>query len=164
MSFSLWILIAVAAQRLGELIYSNRNTKRLLAKGGAEVGKGHYPILISIHTGWIIAMAIMAPPDNRIIWTFLGLYGVVQIGRYWVLHTLGPYWSTRVIDLPNAPLIHQGPYRWIRHPNYVVVVLEIAILPAALQLWEIAIIFSILNAGILIWRIKIENQVLAKRR
>jgi len=103
------------------------------------------------------------PTDNPIIWPLMGLYGLVQVGRFWVLYSLGRYWSTKVIDIPDAPLIRKGPYRWIKHPNYVVVVLEVALLPMALQLWGTALIFSILNAGILAWRIQVENQALRKR-
>lgn len=156
-------------QRLGELVYSNNNTKRLLAEGGVEIGQSHYPVMIAIHTGWLVTMAVLViaadsvPTDNPIIWPLMGLYGLVQVGRFWVLYSLGRYWSTKVIDIPDAPLIRKGPYRWIKHPNYVVVVLEVALLPMALQLWGTALIFSILNAGILAWRIQVENQALRKR-
>jgi methyltransferase len=169
MSLTLWILLAVALQRLGELFYSNRNTKQLLAEGGAEVGQSHYPVMIAIHTGWLVTMAVLViladsvPADDHIIWPLLGLYGLVQVGRFWVLYSLGRYWSTKVIDIPMAPLVRKGPYRWIKHPNYVIVVLEVALLPMAFQLWGTAFIFSILNAGILAWRIQVENQALGKR-
>ncbi len=166
MSLTLWILLAVAVQRLGELVYSNSNTKRLLAEGGTEVGQSHYPVMIAIHTGWLITMIVLAiskPIENQIVWPLIGAYAVVQVGRFWVLHSLGRYWSTKVIDIPDAPLIRTGPYRWIKHPNYVVVVLEVALLPMAFQMWEVAVIFSVLNAAILTWRIKVENQALNKR-
>ena len=169
MSLTLCILSAVALQRLAELLYSNRNTKKLLAEGGKEVGQSHYPIMIAIHTGWlftITAFAVLADThsvDDNIIWPLIGVYGLVQVGRFWVLYSLGRYWSTKVIDLPEAPLIRKGPYRWIKHPNYLIVVLEVALLPMALQMWSIALVFSILNAGILAWRIQVENRALIKR-
>ena len=169
MSLTLCILSAVALQRLAELLYSNRNTKKLLTEGGKEVGQSHYPIMIAIHTGWlftITAFAVLADThsvDDLIIWPLIGVYGLVQVGRFWVLYSLGRYWSTKVIDLPEAPLIRKGPYRWIKHPNYLIVVLEVALLPMALQMWGTALVFSILNAGILAWRIQVENRALIKR-
>ena len=169
MSLTLCILLIVALQRLAELWYSNRNTKKLLTEGGKEVGQSHYPIMIAIHTGWlftITAFAVLADThsvDDLIIWPLICVYGLVQVGRFWVLFSLGHYWSTKVIDLPEAPLIRKGPYRWIKHPNYLIVVLEVALLPMALQMWGIALVFSILNAGILAWRIQVENRALIKR-
>ena len=169
MSLTLCILSAVALQRLAELLYSNRNTKKLLTEGGKEVGQSHYPVMIAIHTGWlftITAFVVLADThfvDDLIIWPLIGVYGLVQVGRFWVLYSLGRYWSTKVIDLPEAPLIRKGPYRWIKHPNYLIVVFEVAILPMALQMWGIALVFSILNAGILAWRIQVENRALIKR-
>ena len=170
MSLTLWIILAVALQRLGELLHSYLNTKQLLAKGGTEVGQSHYPVMIAIHTGWLVTMAAFAvladtaSTADLIIWPLIGLYGLVQVGRFWVLYSLGRYWSTKVIDIPEAPLIRKGPYRWIKHPNYLIVVLEVALLPMALQMWGTALIFSILNAGILAWRIHLENQALLKRK
>ena len=161
--------MAIALQRLGELVHSNRNTKKLLAEGGTEVGQSHYPVMIAIHVGWLLTIAafvVMSEThsvDELIIWPLLGVYGVVQLGRLWVLYSLGRYWSTKIIDLPEVPLIRKGPYRWIKHPNYLIVVLEIALLPMALQMWLIALVFSILNAGILAWRIQVENAALVKR-
>ncbi|MBO44679.1 MAG: hypothetical protein CMM28_13220 [Rhodospirillaceae bacterium] len=169
MSLTLWIILAVTLQRLGELVHSSRNTKKLLSEGGKEVGQSHYPIMIAIHTGWIFtitAFAVAADShslDDLIIWPLIGVYGLVQVGRFWVLYSLGRYWSTKIIDLPGVPLIRKGPYRWIKHPNYLIVVLEIALLPMALQMWLIALVFSILNAGILAWRIQVENAALVKR-
>jgi methyltransferase len=169
MSLTLCILSAVALQRLAELLYSNRNTKKLLTEGGKEVGQSHYPVMIAIHTGWLftittfVVLADTRSVDELIIWPLIGVYGLVQLGRFWVLYSLGRYWSTKVIDLPEAPLIRKGPYRWIKHPNYLIVVLEVALLPMALQMWGIALVFSILNAGILAWRIQVENRALIKR-
>ena len=108
MSLTLCILFAVALQRLAELLYSKRNTKKLLAEGGKEVGQSHYPVMIAIHTGWLftittfVVLADTHSVDDLIIWPLIGVYGLVQVGRFWVLYSLGRYWSTKVIDLPEA--------------------------------------------------------------
>jgi len=158
------IIAAVALQRLAELPYATRNTKRLLAQGAVEIGRGHYPLFIALHTGWLIAIALALPPGPPIHWAVLGAYVALEILRVWVLVTLGPYWTTRIITLPNAPLIQTGPYRYLRHPNYWIVVGEVALLPLVFGEVAVAVIFSILNGALLFWRIRIENAALAARR
>ncbi|MCG8543352.1 MAG: hypothetical protein MJE12_03980 [Alphaproteobacteria bacterium] len=163
MTIAQWAALLVGLQRLGELWLSRRNEAGLRAEGGREIGAGHYPVIIAVHAGWLAAIAFLIPADAPVYWWLIALYLVVQLGRVWVLTTLGRYWTTRVIDMPNAPLVRRGPYRWIKHPNYVVIVLEIAILPLAFGAWEIALIFSILNLAVLAWRIRIENAALKPR-
>jgi methyltransferase len=158
------LIALVALQRVAELPYALHNTKRLLAKGGTEVGSGHYPLFILLHAGWLIAIALALPPDPPIYWAVLGGYIVLEILRVWVLLTLGPYWTTRIITLPDAPLIETGPYRYVRHPNYWIVVGEVALLPLVFGEVVVAAVFSVLNAGLLFWRIRIENAALAARR
>ncbi len=161
----LWgVLAAVAAQRLWELWLANRNTRRLLAEGAVEVGAGHYPLFVLLHATWLAAIAIVTP------WTmvpnlwWLGLYGVLQFGRLWVIATLGRFWTTRIITLPSAALIRRGPYRFLRHPNYVVASLELAVLPLAFgQVW-IALVWSVANALLVAWRIRVEDRALNGRR
>jgi len=161
----LWVvLVAVAAQRLWELWLADRNTKRLLAEGAVEVGAAHYPLFILLHASWLAAIAIVTP------WTmvpnlwWLGLYLLLQLGRLWVISTLGRFWTTRIITLPTAPLVRRGPYRFVRHPNYVVASLEIAVLPLAFgQVW-IALAWSVANALLVAWRIRIEDRALKERR
>ena len=132
----LWItLVLVALQRLGELAYAARNTRRLLARGAVEIGRAHYPLFV-----------------------------LLQLGRVWVVATLGPYWTTRIITLPEVPLVRRGPYRFVSHPNYLIVTGEIAVLPLAFGAWPIALVFSVLNAALLAWRIRIENGTLTPRR
>ncbi len=160
-----WIILAlVAAQRLGELAYSRRNEARLRAAGGVEVGAGHYPFFFLIHGGWLAALALWIGPDTAVNWWWLAVFAVLQMGRIWVLASLGRYWCTRIITLAEAPLINTGPYRWLRHPNYLVVAGEIAVLPLAFSAHGIAITFSILNALLLAHRIRIENAALRARR
>ncbi|MGV8928131.1 MAG: isoprenylcysteine carboxyl methyltransferase family protein [Brevundimonas sp.] len=161
----LWgVLALVAAQRLWELWLAARNTKRLLAEGAVEVGAAHYPLFVLLHASWLAAIAIVTP------WTmipnlwWLAVYVVLQFGRLWVISTLGRFWTTRIITLPAAPLVRRGPYRFVRHPNYVVASLEIAVLPLAFgQVW-IALVWSVANALLVAWRIRIEDRALNERR
>lgn len=161
-----WHVFAVGyviLARLIELTLANRNTRRLLARGGTEVGAGHYPLMVAVHVCWIAALALLVPSDVEPNAFLLAAFAVVQVLRIWVIASLGERWTTRIIVLPGAPLVRRGPYRWLRHPNYVVVVLEIALLPLAFGAWDIAVVFSILNAGLLCWRIRIEEQALGLR-
>ncbi|MCK5623907.1 MAG: hypothetical protein KAJ11_16530 [Alphaproteobacteria bacterium] len=155
-----WIVVAVALQRLGELALSQRNQKCLLAQGGHEVGGRHYPLIVLLHAAWLAALFFGVPTNASVSWILLAMFVVLQGLRVWVIASLGRYWTTRVIALPNAPLSKRGPYRWLRHPNYLIVGAEIAVLPLAFGAWEIAFLFSLANGGLLAWRIRIENSVL----
>jgi len=154
------ILALVTLQRLGELLLAERNTRRLLAKGAHEVGRGHYPFIVAIHAGWLVALWLLGPgpPVNVVP---LILYVALQIARIWVIATLGERWTTRIIILPGAPLVRSGPYRWLDHPNYLIVVAEIAVLPLVFGLPVVAAFFSVLNAIALWVRIREENKALA---
>ena len=164
MSWLLLMVALVALQRLGELLYARRNTARLLARGGREVGRGHYPFMVLLHAAWLLALALLIPIFQAPYWPLIGLYLVLQCGRLWVLRTLGAYWTTRIITLPDRPLVHRGPYRFLRHPNYVIVGAEIAVLPLAFGAFELALVFSIANAAVLGWRIRVEEAALRERR
>jgi methyltransferase len=158
------ILALVAIQRLVEIVYAERNTRALLARGAVEVGRGHYIFIVLLHAAWLTAIVLLLPPDATIHWIWLGLFILLQLGRVWVIATLGPYWTTRIITLDAAPLVRKGPYRFVRHPNYLVVTGEIAVLPLAFgEVW-VAVVFTILNAAMLAWRIRAEDQALAARR
>jgi methyltransferase len=160
----LWlVLVLVALQRIGELIYAQRNTERLLAKGGAEIGAAHYPVIVLLHAAWLITMAVVIPPYREPNWWLIGLYVLLQPLRIWTIASLGPYWTTRIITVPGAPLVRKGPYRIFRHPNYVVVCAEVALLPLAFYAYAVAIVFSILNAALLTYRILVEERTLAGR-
>jgi len=160
----LWILVLVAVQRLAELAVSSHNTQRLLQRGWREVGRAHYPLFVALHASWLIAIAMMTPTGRQPDWLLIGVFVILQLLRVWVIATLGPFWTTRIITLDGAPLVRAGPFRYVRHPNYWVVVGEIAVLPLAFGDWQIALIWSILNALLLRHRIAIENQALAGRR
>jgi methyltransferase len=163
MSLPHWLVALVAVQRLLEIVYSRRNYRQLLAQGGVEVGAGHYPLLIVLHVAWLASLWVLVPPDAPVAWPWLALYVLLLAGRIWVMASLGRYWTTRIVHLPGVPLIRAGPYRSIRHPNYVVVAGEVAVVPLALDAWRIALVFSVLNAAVLVWRIRVENRSLAAR-
>jgi methyltransferase len=164
MSPQLGIVALVALQRLAELVWSRRNTARLIAEGGIEVGAGHYPLIVALHAAWLVALVIVAAQDAPIHLPFLGLYGVLLALRLWVMASLGRYWTTRIITVPGAPLVKRGPYRFMRHPNYAVVVGEVAAAPLIFGAWEIAVLFSVLNLVLLRHRIAVEDAALADRR
>lgn len=164
MSLFRLVLLLVALCRILELLYARHNTRRLLAAGASEVGRGHYPVIVALHFAWFIAMLVMIPADAPAQWFWLGLFVILQAGRAWVLLTLGRFWTTRIVTLPGAPLVRGGPYRFIRHPNYLIVELEIIALPMAFGAPLLAVIFGIANAAVLWWRITIENGALAPRQ
>ena len=158
------ILLFVAAQRIIELEIARQNAAELMARGGAEMGSGHYPFFVVLHASWLLAMFLLVPADAPVFYWLIGLFALLQLGRIWVIASLGRYWTTRVITLPDEPLVRRGPYRFMKHPNYLVVTLEIAVLPLAFGAWELALVFSVLN-GLLLWhRLKVENAALAPRK
>lgn len=161
----LWVVLGlVAAQRLWELRLADRNTRRLLAEGAVEIGAAHYPLFIVLHASWLAAIAIVTPWTTVPNLWWLALYVLLQFGRLWVISTLGRFWTTRIITLPGAPLATRGPYRFVRHPNYVVASLEILVLPLVFgQVW-IALVWSVANALLVAWRIRIEDRALLERR
>lgn len=165
MRLAIYVILAlVAVQRLAEVVYANHNTKALLARGAVEIGRKHYPLIVLLHASWLAAILIFLPVNATIHWLWFGLFLILQGLRVWVLATLGPYWTTRIISLPGAPLVRKGPYRFIRHPNYTVVAGEIAALPLAFGEWQVAIVFTILNGLMLAWRIRAEDAALSARR
>ncbi len=158
-----WLVALVALERLLELALSRRNTARLLASGAHEIGANHYFFIVAVHVAWIVSLWMTVPASAPISWLWFGVYLALECGRAWVMVTLGRYWTTRIIHLPDAPLVRSGPYRFCRHPNYVIVGGEIAVLPLVFGQWQIALIFSLLNAAVLAWRIRVENAALATR-
>jgi methyltransferase len=160
MSFAAIILALVTLQRIGELVLSRYNTGKLLARGAIEIGANHYPLVVSVHAAWLVALWVWGR-DQDVNLLALALFIVLQGVRLWVLATLGPRWTTRIIVLPGEPLVASGPYRYFSHPNYAVVVAEIALLPLALHLPLPAVILTVLNATVLVIRIRTEARALA---
>jgi methyltransferase len=154
------LLAAVTAERLAELALARANTRALLAKGGREVAAGHYPLIVALHAAWLAALWLQGW-DAPLQLGWLAIFLVLQAGRGWVLATLGRRWTTRIIVVPGEDLVRRGPFRLLPHPNYAVVVGEIATLPLALGLPWTALAFSLLNALVLAIRIPAENRALA---
>ena len=161
MILNIVILALVTLQRVGELWLANRNTRRLLADGAREYGAGHYPLIVLVHALWLMTLWWLAR-DRPVNGVWLGLFVLLEIGRIWVLASLGRRWTTRIIVLPDEPLVRRGPYRFINHPNYLIVVSEIAVLPLVFGLWKVALIFTLLNAGVLSIRVREEERALSR--
>jgi len=157
------ILALVTAQRGAELLLSQRHTKALMARGAVEVAPGHYPLMVAVHASWLVSLWAFGH-DQPINLAALVAYLALQGLRIWVMATLGARWTTRIIVLPDAPLVAGGPYRYLRHPNYAVVAGEIAVLPLVLGLPWVAVIFTVLNATILFIRIRAEDRALNTSR
>ena len=155
-----WLVAFLIAQRLIELCFAQLNTRRLRGRGGIEFGATHYPLIVILHAIWIVGLLILGH-DRAVDPFWLSVFVVLQIGRVWVIASLGRRWTTRVIVMPGAVPVARGPYRWLRHPNYLIVALEIAVVPLALGLPVVALIFSAANAVLLAYRIRIENEALA---
>ena len=159
MTGAIVLLALVTAQRLGELVLARRNTARLLAQGGVEHGAAHYPAIVALHAAWLGGLWLLAW-DRPIHFGWLATYLVLQGLRAWVLLLLGPRWTTRIITMPGETLVRRGPYRFVSHPNYLVVAGEIAVLPLVFGLPLYALTFSVLNAIILAVRIRAESRAL----
>jgi methyltransferase len=159
-----WTLGLVAAQRASELAWARRNTVRLRRLGGVEADADGYRYFVLLHAGWLASLALLVPAAATPHWQLLGVFGLLQLGRLWVIVSLGGYWTTRILTLPGAPLVRTGPFRWFRHPNYLLVSAEIAVLPLAFGAIVIAAAFSALNLMLIARRIRIEDSVLAPRR
>jgi methyltransferase len=157
------ILGLVTAQRGGELVLSHYNTRALIAGGAVEVAPRHYPLMVAVHATWLIALWVFGH-DQPVNMPALIFYLVLQGLRFWVIRTLGPRWTTRIIVPPGQPLVTAGPYRYLAHPNYLVVAGEIAVLPLMLDLPWIAALFTVLNAAVLAIRIRAENRALDAAR
>ena len=163
MSLGALILALVTLERVAELPWAAANTRRLLEAGGREVGSGHYAAIVALHAAWLAALWWFAP-GRPVSLPLLALFGLVELGRLWVLATLERRWTTRIIVVPGETLVARGPYRLVRHPNYVVVALEIALLPLVFGLWQVALVFSVLNAIVLSIRIRAEARALESVR
>ena len=163
MNLAMIILAFATLQRFGELAIARRNTAKLIARGAIEVGAGHYPLIVILHAAWLATLWIFGR-NQEVNLAALALFVILQGLRLWILATLGPRWTTRIIILPGSPLVSSGPYRYFSHPNYTVVAAEIAILPLALHLPWVALVFTILNAAAVAIRIRVEARALSHAR
>lgn len=157
------IFAYVVVQRLVELVYARANTKRLLSEGGREYGRRHYPLFILLHSAWLGAILLWGRPASDPDTIPLVLFAASQLFRFWTLASIGRWWTTRIISAPGFPRVRKGPYRFMRHPNYLVVVVEIALLPLLLGAPWLALTFSLANLALLSWRLKVEEAALTLR-
>jgi len=154
------IVLAVAALRLGELALARANDRRLRAAGAVEHGAGHYPLFVLLHTAWLTALFLLAPADTAPSLGWLALFATAMALRLSAIASLGRRWSTRVLVLPDAPLVARGPYRWLRHPNYLAVAIELFALGFALNVPLLGLLFGALNLPLLALRIRVEDRAL----
>ena len=159
MSGGVWLIAFLIVQRLCELCLAQWNTARLHAWGGVEFGAIHYPLMIALHASWLLGLWVFGH-ERSVDHSWLAVFILLQGARIWVIASLGRRWTTRVIVLPGAAPVVCGPYRWLRHPNYLVVALEIAVVPLALGMPMFALIFTLANAALLVLRIRVENAAL----
>ncbi|WP_197379730.1 isoprenylcysteine carboxyl methyltransferase family protein [Mycolicibacterium mengxianglii] len=160
-----FFILVIGVERLIELVVSRRNARWSIAQGGKEFGRGHYPVMVAMHTLLLVACIVEVAAMHRPFLPWLGwpMVAVVALStalRWWCVATLGKHWNPRLIVIPNAPLVSSGPYRWIHHPNYTAVTAEVAALPLVHSAWVTAIVFSIANALVLNVRIRAENRAL----
>jgi methyltransferase len=157
-------VMLVAVQRLLELSCSRRNEIRLRDRGAVERGRGHYPVIVAIHTLWLVSTLVeglLRGPEPPVWWPVpLAAFLLVQPLRYWAIFSLGVNWNVRILVVPGSKLVRSGPYRYFPHPNYVVVVVEVLTFPLIFGAWITAIAFSLLNAALLYVRIQTENRAL----
>lgn len=156
--------ILVLGQRGLEELYSARNTRRLRAAGATEVGSTYYPVVAATHLAWIAALFFLIPPTAPIVWPLIVYYLLLQIVRYWVIASLGRFWTHRILTLPGAPVARSGPYRHLSHPNYAVTIVETFVLPLAFGALALAVIMTALWWVVLGVKIKLEDEALATRR
>ena len=164
MSILYWTLGLVLLQRVVELVWARRNAIRLRQLGGVEADAEGYPYFVLLHASWLASLVVFVPAAARPVWPLLGIFALLQLGRLWVIASLGRYWTTRILTLPGAPVVRTGPFRWFRHPNYLLVIAEIAVLPLAFGAVAIAVSFSAVNLLLIVRRIRIEESILAPRR
>ena len=157
------VLAFVVTQRLAELLIAQRNTRALLEKGAVEIGHAHYPLFVVLHTAWLLTIFFALPRSAHVHVAPLLAYFILEALRVWTMVSLGRYWTTRIVTVPDAPLVRRGPYRFVRHPNYLIVIGEIALLPLVFgEVW-VAVAFSVLNGALLLWRVRKEESALASR-
>ena len=167
MTWYLILLFAVGVERLAELVLAQRNLAWSRARGGVEIGAGHYPVMVILHlallVGCVVEVTVMQRPFiPALAWPMLALVVAAQGLRWWCITTLGRQWNTRVVVIPGAPRIDAGPYRWISHPNYVAFAIEGLALPLVHSAWVTALAFTTLNAALLSTRVSVENSALAR--
>jgi methyltransferase len=159
------VVVLVAVERVVEMVVSRRNAAWSFERGGVESGRRHFPVMVVLHTTFLIGMLVEAwwrRPDvpGPLAWSMLGVVIVCQAGRWWCIQALGHHWNTRVIVVPGTPPVRRGPYRLFSHPNYAIVVVEGVALPLVHAAWVCAVVFTLLNAVLLTVRVRVEADAL----
>jgi methyltransferase len=157
------ILFLVTLQRLSELVIAHRNTAALKARGAVEHGANHYPVMVLLHASWLAGLWWFGSTAD-VIWPLMALYIALQGFRIWILASIGRRWTTRILSVPGETLVARGPYRFMRHPNYALVLFEVPLLPLALGLTWFAVLYGLLNIAMLAWRISVEEAALRASR
>jgi methyltransferase len=156
--------LLILIQRGAEEIHSARNTRALLARGAREEGASYYPVVAVAHLAWIASLFFLIPPDAPIFWPLIGLYILLQAVRYWVIATLGPYWTHRIVTLDEAPVVSSGAYRFVKHPNYAITIAETLLLPLAFSALALALIMTAIWVAVVSYKIRLEDAALAARQ
>ena len=156
--------LLLLVQRGLEELYSARNTKALIADGAHEVGRRYYPVVVATHLAWIASLFFLIPADAPILWPLIVYYLLLQVVRYWVIGTLGRFWTHRIFTLPGAPVVASGPYRYLSHPNYAVTIVETFVLPLAFGALALAAIMTALWWTVLAYKMRLEDQEMEVRR
>ncbi|MET0446978.1 MAG: isoprenylcysteine carboxylmethyltransferase family protein [Aeromicrobium sp.] len=159
------VVVLVAVERIGEMVVSRRNASWSFERGGIESGQRHFPVMVVLHTAFLVGMLVEAwwrRPDvpAALAWSMLAVAVACQAGRWWCIQALGRHWNTRVIVVPGTPPVLRGPYRFLSHPNYLIVVIEGIALPLVHAAWISALVFTVLNAALLTVRIRVEAAAL----
>ena len=155
---------ALLIQRGLEELYSLRNTRRLIAAGAHEAGRDFYGVVAVTHLAWIAGIFFLIPPGSPVVWPLAVAYVALQGVRYWVIATLGRFWTHHIITLDGAATVKRGPYRWLRHPNYAVTIAETLLLPLVFEAWAFGVIMTAVWVAVIRYKIRLEDAALAGRR
>lgn len=159
------VMLLIICQRLGELLLARINYRHMIKRGAVEFGANHYPLFIFLHSAWLLCWLFEVPYEEAVVsgswYVWITLILSAQFLRYWCMASLGRFWNTRVLILPGEERVLRGPYRYLRHPNYLAVCMELFCLPMLFSAWKTAVVFSVLNCLLLLWiRLPVENQAL----
>jgi methyltransferase len=158
------VALIILAQRGAEEFYSARNTRALIAAGAKEAGRSYYPVVATTHLAWIASLFFLIPATATASYILAALYIALQGVRYWVIGTLGRFWTHRILTLDNAPIVRRGPYEYLRHPNYAVTIAETFLLPTVFGALALGIIMTAVWAAVLAYKIELEDEALSARR
>lgn len=158
------IVLFVLAQRVLEGLYAMLNTRNLMERGATEEGSAYFPVVVVTRLAWLAAIFLIVPAERELVWPLLGLFALLQGARYWIMALFGPHWTLRIIVPPNGALITAGPYRYLAHPYYSVIMLETFLLPLVFEAWAISVVMTAIVGAVLYYQIHLEEETLEARR